>query len=455
MLKFDVPKRSSKLRVISKSQYVPWLKKQSDARKAWLKRAKFKADANTFVSLPDRDGKFEFVLAGAGETFSQESIGSLPKRLPQEDYRLEIYPRDGDFYELLLGWELGSYDYKAEIGLKKPRATSLVVSENYKNVLDEANSISLSRTLVTTPASHMLPDHLERTFLEVAHSHDAEIEVVKGSALLKRKFTTIHTVGRASASEPRLLHMTWGNPKHKKLALLGKGVCFDSGGLDLKTAAQMRSMKKDMGGAAIALGLADLIMRRKLPLYLDLYIPAVENAVSSNAYRPGDVIQTYLGKTVEIGNTDAEGRLILCDALAYANEKKPDLMIDFATLTGAARSAVGTEIAAVFSTSDHHSQKLEEAGKATNDPVARLPLHQGYRPLLSSPVADICNIASESTGGAITAALFLQEFTGDTPWIHFDVNAWNPRERPAHPTGGEAMGLRATFAFLEKFVGAK
>ena len=275
--------------------------------------------------------------------------------------------------------------------------------------------------------------------------------VVKGDELVKRGFRTIFAVGKASVFEPRLMDLRWGDSQNPKLTLLGKGVCFDSGGLDLKSAAGMRSMKKDMGGAAIAIGLAKLIMARKMPVHLRLLIPAVENAVHGNAYRPGDVIKTYKGSTVEIGNTDAEGRLILCDALALAVEEKPKLMIDFATLTGAARTAVGAEISAMFSTSDEIAMQLEEAGRTVKDYIARLPLHQGYRSSLNSPVADICNISSAAGGGAITAALFLQHFVADTPWVHFDVGAWNSRTLPARPVGGEAMGLRATFHFLESY----
>ena len=359
-------------------------------------------------------------------------------------------PPTDALYELALGWGLGAYrftDYRPKD--ERPERVLHLESE-LQHVQDEIETISLVRDLINTPASDMLPHHLEAAVRRVATRHDATLEVTLDKALLKKGYRTIYTVGQASASEPRLMDLTWGDADAPKLTILGKGVCFDSGGLNLKSGAGMRSMKKDMGGAATALGLADLIMRRQLPVRLRLLIPAVENAVAGNAYRPGDVIRTYKGLTVEIGNTDAEGRLILCDALALASEEEPDLMIDFATLTGAARSAMGTEIAAMFANRDEVAQGIDEAARELDDPVCRLPLYAGYRAGLRSPVADLCNIASFPEGGAITAALFLQAFVGKLPWVHFDINAYNAKTRPAHPLGGEAMGMRATYRYLEK-----
>jgi leucyl aminopeptidase len=260
-------------------------------------------------------------------------------------------------------------------------------------------------------------------------------------------------VGRAADVAPRLIDIRWGNPSHPAVSLIGKGVCFDSGGLDLKSASNMRTMKKDMGGAANVLGLAQLIMAARLPVRLRVLIPAVENAVSGNAYRPGDIIQTYQGITVEVDNTDAEGRLVMCDALTLAAEEAPELILDYSTLTGSARSAVGAEIAAMFVNDDGLATGLQAAGEVVADPVWRLPLHQPYGYMLESKVADTVNSASLPYGGAITAALFLEKFVNDVPWAHFDIMAYNIRSRPGSPEGGEAMGIRAAYHYLQERYG--
>ncbi len=449
MLSFETNTDAIPIELIGKSDFEPWLAKQSEKVQNLVLRAEFKAAANRYVEITDEAGQLERVVAGMGNTPNHKSLGALPSALPHGAYAIGNPPKE-DFYEMALGWGLGSYRFTSYRPNDEHQPRVLHLDPAYQQVQDEVDTIGLVRDLINTPASDMLPHHLEAEVRRVATRHDANLNVVLDKALLKQGFRTIYTVGQASASEPRLMDLTWGNPDDPRLTILGKGVCFDSGGLDLKTATGMRSMKKDMGGAATALGLADLVMRRQLPVRLRLLIPAVENAVAGNAYRPGDVIRTYKGLTVEIGNTDAEGRLILCDALALASEEKPELMVDFATLTGAARSAVGTEISAMFSNSDEVASGIEEAARELDDPVCRLPLFKGYRPGLRSPVADLCNIASFSEGGAITAALFLEAFVDATRWVHYDINAFNTKSRPAHPIGGEAMGMRATYRYIDQ-----
>jgi leucyl aminopeptidase len=296
-----------------------------------------------------------------------------------------------------------------------------------------------------------MPEHLAEAMQALGQEFGATVEQIVGEELLTRNFPLIHAVGRASSHSPRLLDLRWGDPTHPKVTLVGKGVCFDSGGLDLKPSGAMRLMKKDMGGAATALGLARLIMSSGLRVRLRVLVAAVENAVAGNAFRPGDVLRSRQGLTIEIHNTDAEGRLILCDALAEAGTKRPDVMLDFATLTGAARVALGTEVPALFCNDDGLASGLLAAAEREQDPLWRLPLHSPYRDLLDSKIADIANVSESSYAGAITAALFLKEFVpAGIPWAHFDLMAWNLKTQPGRPEGGEAMGLRAVFAWLEQ-----
>ena len=314
-----------------------------------------------------------------------------------------------------------------------------------------AGAISLVRDLINTPAEDMGPSQLASEARKLGKRFKVDVKVITGDALLRQKFPTIHAVGRASDDPPRLIDLRWGKKSDPRVSIVGKGVCFDTGGLDLKPAAGMLRMKKDMGGGAHALGLASLIMALKLPVRLRMLVPAVENNVAGNAIRPLDVIKTRKGITVEIGNTDAEGRLVMCDALAAADSEKPDMIVDFATLTGAARVAVGIELAAMFCNDEGLAGDLEQAAATVQDPLWRLPLWQPYRKLLDSKVADINNVSEGGFGGAITAALYLQEFVSEeTPWAHFDIMAWNTSPRPGRPVGGEAQSLRAVFEMLEK-----
>jgi leucyl aminopeptidase len=305
------------------------------------------------------------------------------------------------------------------------------------------------RDLVNTPTEDMGPEDLSDVAREQAERFGGEFDEWVGDELLGQNFPAIHAVGRAAARPPRLLEINWGNPKHPRVAIVGKGVCFDTGGLDIKTAEGMRLMKKDMGGAAHAIALARLVMQRNLPIRLQMLVPAVENAISGNAYRPGDVLRTRKGHTIEIGNTDAEGRVVLCDALAYAVEQKPKTIIDFATLTGAARVALGPELPVLFANDEKLAAKLLGAAEAVRDPMWRLPLWRDYRRLFSSDVADFNNSGKSGFAGSIVGALFLDYFVpADIPWAHFDVYSWNDVSRPGRPMGGEAQGLRAVLEAL-------
>ena len=367
------------------------------------------------------------------------NLAALPQQLPDGDYQFE------NITDLqALGWGLGCYRFTHYQSANDDRRGASLCFKS-ASVATQIESINLTRDLINTPGSDMMPQHLAQAAQALAANCHASYSEIVGDDLLKHNYPTIHAVGRASVHAPRLIDLHWGEPGDKKITLVGKGVCFDSGGLDIKPANGMRWMKKDMGGAAHVLGLANMIIAAKLPVRLRVLIAAVENAVSDNAFRPGDVIRTRSGKTVEIDNTDAEGRLVLCDALTEAASEKPELIIDFATLTGAARVAVGTELAAFFSNNAQLAAKLMNASITTQDPCWRLPLHQPYRNMLDSQIADICNSTESGLAGAITAALYLEEFVDNCDWLHFDIMAFNTRDRAGRPKGGEAMGLRAAF----------
>ena len=437
------------IETVAKPAFAAWRDAQDGVSRAWLERIGLKANAGAFAWLPGANGEPARLIAGLGDAANTESLGNLPYNLPPGDYRLGQVDAPSDRGPLALGWGLGAYRFTAYRKRERPPAR-LLVENGLRRVVDEVAAVGLCRDLVNTPASDMLPHHLEAASRQLAGAHGAEVTVTTGDALLERGLCAIHAVGRASASAPRLIDVRWGNPDRPKVTLAGKGVCFDSGGLDLKPANNMRLMKKDMGGAAHVLALAQLVMARELPVRLRVLVPAVENAVAGNAFRPGDVIRTYKGLTVEVDNTDAEGRLVLADALALAAEEAPALLVDFATLTGAARTALGTELPAMFATEDESAAELVRLGEQIEDPVWRMPLFPPYRKLLKSKVADLLNSPAVPYAGAITAALFLERFAGDSPWLHFDIMAWNTTARPGRPVGGEAMGLRAMHAYLEQ-----
>ncbi|PPR60440.1 MAG: Cytosol aminopeptidase, partial [Alphaproteobacteria bacterium MarineAlpha4_Bin2] len=346
-----------------------------------------------------------------------------------------------------LGWALGTYVFDRYRKIARPQAKLVWPAGASRSAVNGmASSIALTRDLINTPASDLGPAELAAVARQLAREFKARCSVIVGDELLKKNYPMVHAVGRASNRAPRLIDIVWGNPRHPKVTLVGKGVCFDSGGLDLKPASGMKLMKKDMGGAANALGLARMIMAAKLPVRLRVIVPAVENSVSGDAFRPMDVLRSRAGITVEIGNTDAEGRLILADALYEAASEDPELILDFATLTGAARIALGPEIPVMFANDDPLAADLFEYGEAVGDPVWRLPIWKPYRRSMDSKVADINNIGEMPQGGAIIAALFLNEFVKVTvPWAHFDIMAWNTSSRPGRPAGGEAMAIRAAY----------
>ena len=444
----DDGREATTIEAVTKPAFPAWRDAQDEPTRAWLRRTGFQADAGTFEWLPTTNTAARLV-AGLGDTPNLESLGDLPHKLPQGDYRLRLADAGADQSRLALGWGLDAYRFTAYREPKRPPARLLVDANKHRLVLQQVEAVTLCRDLINTPASDMLPHQLEAAGRELAAVHGAAVAVTTGDALLQRGLRTIHAVGRASASAPRLIDLRWGDERHPKVTLVGKGVCFDSGGLDIKPASNMRLMKKDMGGAAHVLALAKLMMTREVPVRLRVLVPAVENAVAGNAFRPGDVIRTYQGLTVEVDNTDAEGRLILADALTLAAEEEPALLVDFATLTGAARTALGTELPAMFATDNALAAELMAIGAQIEDPVWRMPLFAPYRKMLKSEVADLLNSPPPPYAGAIAAALFLQRFAGAGAWLHFDIMAWNLTARPGHPIGGEAMGLRTMHDYLE------
>lgn len=433
-----------------------WLKKEPAAVQAWVKSAGFKAQPGQVSLVAGKDGGLARVLFGVRDHDGFWDYASLPTALPDGSYRIDARLGATGATAAATGWALGGYRFERYKSAKGGKLPTLVwpARADKARVNAMADAISLVRDLINTPAEDMGPSQLAAAARKLGRGFKADVKVIAGDALLKQNYPTIHAVGRASDDPPRLIDLRWGRKADPKVTLVGKGVCFDTGGLDLKAASGMLRMKKDMGGGAHALGLASLIMALKLRVRLRVLVPAVENNVAGNAFRPLDVITTRKGVTVEIGNTDAEGRLVLCDALAEADSENPDMILDFATLTGAARVALGTDLPALFSNNDDLAADLAKAGEAVDDPMWRLPLWRPYRQLLESKVADINNVSEGGFGGAITAALYLQEFVRDeTPWAHFDMMAWNLAAKPGRPAGGEAQSLRAVFAMLEKRYG--
>ena len=419
---------------------------------AWVGSTGFSATPGTTRLVPGRRGKLASVLVGVGATDDPWALAGVPDVVPAGAYHLDVRWSSRALERAALGWALAAYRFGR---YRKSTPPSARLFPGSAGAADSARALARAvarvRDLINTPASDMMPKDLAAAVSELGAGCGAEVRVVTGQALLDEGYPAIHAVGRASAHRPRLIDLTWGDPGDPRLTLVGKGVCFDSGGLDIKPASGMRLMKKDMGGAAHAIGLADLVMSAALPVRLRLLVPAVENAIAGNAYRPGDVLATRKGLTVEVDNTDAEGRIVLSDALTEGAADTPDLMIDFATLTGAARIALGTDLPAMFSNDETVAAGVAEAGRDVHDEVWRMPLHAPYRALIESKVADIMNGSSQPYGGAITAALFLQAFVPDEiPWAHFDIMAWTTAAKPARPVGGEAMALRAVFEFIER-----
>ncbi len=428
------------------------LESLTPAQRRWAEASGFDGTANSVCVLPDAKGGIGRVLAGVRDADDPWALAALPMKLPRGRYELARGVLNIPADRAAFAWDLGGYQYtRYKRGKRKAADLQVEPSARVRESIEMAQAVRLVRDLVNTPAEDMGPEHLSDIAREQAELFGGEFDEWVGDELLAQNFPTIHAVGRAAARAPRLLEVNWGNPKHPRLAIVGKGVCFDTGGLDIKGAEGMRLMKKDMGGAAHAIALARLVMQRELPVRLQLLVPAVENSISGNAFRPGDVIRTRKGLTVEIGNTDAEGRLVLCDALAYAVESKPKTIIDFATLTGAARVALGPELPALYANDEALAARLLAASEAQDDPMWRLPLWRNYRRFYDSDIADINNSGRGGFAGSIVGALFLDHFVPENiPWAHFDVYSWNDTSRPGRPVGGEAQGLRAVLASLSK-----
>jgi leucyl aminopeptidase len=427
---------------------------QDELTNNWLSANAFKGERNKVVLVPDSIGKPKSVIAGMGRRandFSCWNSAGLPDRLPDGVYHLADSLSPTAATQFAFGWAYGEYRFERykrattrNVSLRIPEGADLAEIERMRS------ATTLARDLINTPANDLTPEALADAAVKLANRFDAQHRVIVGEGLLTERFPAVHAVGRASAVAPRLIDFRWGDASHPKVTLVGKGVCFDSGGLDIKPGASMLLMKKDMGGAAATLALSELIMDAKLPVRLRVIVPAVENAISANAFRPGDVLSTRKGLSVEIGNTDAEGRLILCDGLALADEEKPDLLIDMATLTGAARVALGPELPALFSTDEKVASELVKQGLIESDPLWHMPLWSGYDDELSSKIADLNNVSASGFSGAIIAALFLRRFVSEAKiWLHLDLYAWNSKDRPGRPVGAEAQCIRTLYAFLK------
>ena len=447
---------------LGQAELADWLSGQPPAVANWVAANNFSAAANSHLMLADEQGHAAGVIVGLGDRAGLAGadcwgLAALPGSLPPGRYGLVAESDEKAAEKAAFGWLMGAYRfsrYRADADRPdNPEDSATLVMADSAGAREGrrlAGACGLVRDLVNTPASDMGPGELAAAASELADQHGAECRIVSGASL-SRDFPAIEAVGRGSSRPPRLTDLRWGAPGAPAVTLVGKGICFDTGGLDLKPSAGMLLMKKDMGGAAHALGLARAIMKAGLDLRLRVIIPAAENSVAGNAYRPGDVIGSRHGISIEIGNTDAEGRLVLADALSLAAEEKPLLLLDFATLTGAARVALGADLPALFSNDDGLAGDLLAAGGAVSDPLWRLPLWQPYAADLDSKVADINNVSASGFAGAITAALFLQRFVDDDiRWAHMDVFAWNRKDRPGRPTGGDAFGLRAAFSMLKK-----
>lgn len=449
----DRGQKATSIHLVDKAGFAAFLQTLPAAQRSALAAQKFEGEgySHAILPAPDADGDGWSVVAGVADTASLSSwcMAKLAEVLPAGTYRRA----DGEPGPALFGWVTGQYRfarYRAEPGKEGPRILLTKDAKAIAPILAEATATALVRDMVNTPAEDMGPAEIEAEAEKVAKAFKADLRVTRGD-VLEREHPMIHAVGRAAdrARAPRLIELEWGDPRHPRIAVVGKGVSFDTGGLDLKPSSAMLLMKKDMGGAAHALALAQLIMENALPVRLHLLIPAVENAVSANAFRPGDVLRSRAGISVEIGNTDAEGRLILGDALTLAGEQKPELIIDFATLTGAARSALGPDLPALFTRRDETAEELLKAGETNDDPAWRLPLWNGYREYLKSDIADLNNSSPNPFAGASVAALFLDRFVPEgIDWAHYDTFAWRPLSKPGRPKGGDALGLRAAWHML-------
>lgn len=425
-----------------------------EAARAFARAAGFSGEAGKLLAVPDGQGAVAGFLFGVPATGDGFAAGALPGLLPAG----QVVHLEGAFpAQSALAFGLGTYRFDRYKGKKVGRLARLKpgAGDDAPALSRTLAAVTLVRDLVNTPSNDMGPAELEAAARALADAHGAQMRVVEGAALLAENFPLIHAVGRASPRAPRLIDLTWGDPAHPKVTLVGKGVCFDTGGLDIKPSSGMLLMKKDMGGAAHALGLASMVMARGLKLRLRVLIAAVENAIAGDAFRPGDILPSRKGISVEIGNTDAEGRLVLADALALADEEAPELLVDFATLTGAARVALGPHLPPAYTDDDALAADLARHAVAEADPLWRMPLWKPYLSMMESKVADINNAGSGGFAGSITAALFMSRFVeAAKAWLHLDIYAWNPSARPGRPEGGEAQTIRALDALLAERYGA-
>jgi leucyl aminopeptidase len=438
------------------ASYAALLQSLTPMQAAWAKAQGFACERHRLQLLPDGEGALAGALLGLGANKEVDELAlwdaaPLPERLPAGSYRLATPLSAHAATQFALGWLLGSYRLTRYRGLPaKPAPANLLIAPEGADVRyaqAAAQAMGWARDLINAPANELGPEELAAAALELVAQYSGQAAVHTGE-VLAREYPLIAAVGAGSARAPRLVDCRWRRAGAARVTLVGKGVCFDSGGLDIKPSAGMALMKKDMGGAAVALSLAHMLMSAKIRAQLRVLVPAVENAVSGNAYRPGDVLNTRKGLTVEVGNTDAEGRLVLCDALAYADAERPDLIIDFATLTGAARIALGPELPALFGNDEQVVLELARVAAAEHDPLWPMPLWAGYDDELASKIADLSNVASSTHAGAIFGALFLKRFVTVSPWVHIDLYAWNSKERPGRGVGAEAQALRGTYRYL-------
>ncbi len=454
------------IQVLKKKNFDVWKKKQEESVQTHIEECDFVANAGSLFITRAQSGETQSIVAGASDDVTYEDGAKIFDAIKKQYAEKQLKKISFAFSESGLneeelnrlhigcGWASYGFDRYKEKDSKPSPKLILGPKTNKKRVNSFVEAVCLIRDLVNTPANDLGPDELERAVNDFTKHHKIEYKSIKDKELTKQNFPMIFEVGKGSSRRPRLLDFSWGNEKHPKVTLVGKGVCFDTGGLDIKPSQFMLSMKKDMGGAAHVIGLAHMVMSLKLPIRLRVLIPAVENSISGDAYRPSDVLNSRKGKTVEVGNTDAEGRLVLADALTYACEDEPELLIDFATLTGAARIALGFELPALFSNTDKTAQSVQKNSTKTfvNDAVWQLPLWAPYRKHLESPTADISSTGGRA--GATTAALFLQEFIdNEIEWIHMDVYSWSETNEPGRPKGGADTGMRAIFAMLQERYG--
>lgn len=442
-------------------RFESWFKDQPEYLKHWMSASRFNAEAGSLCCVPSAQGELALALIGMASENDFWALGDLPLRLPDGAYFFDpeasVWPHPEQWQRAWIAWGLGNYRFtryqKETLKTPQPQPQIFIPAAAHADFCEELmRALYWVRDLINTPTEDLSPDILADIAKQFAQEYRGDITIIRGDALKTAGYPTIHAVGRASERPPCLIEMRWPNPGKPSVTLVGKGICFDSGGLNLKSSEGMRTMKKDMAGAAHALGLARLIVTQKLPVNLRVLIPAAENVVAGNSYRPGDVIVTRAGISVEVSNTDAEGRLVLCDALSAAVEESPHVLIDFSTLTGAARVALGPDIPAFFSNNETLAKNLLHASGETYDPLWRLPLYTPYERYLKSTIADTLNASEGGYAGAITAALYLKRFVPDSiPWVHFDMSAWNYDRLPGRPIGGEALALRAVYRYLETF----